>query len=310
MFYLLMLYDVPQLDDSVEERMVLETRRCPDSAKKSVILVIFIFLVLNTIIEPASAERIPEPRLDRPYWTSPPQNQTIEYGTHFYYQVNISQPTPAFKWFISDTKNFRIDGEPFSAVIRDNAPLALGTYILGISVWDMEYSNLQAWIIITVSDTIHPSISNPEDMNITRGSEGNILTWELFDLNPVRYQVFRNNILLEAAEWTEPEVSVDVVLDFITTGTYYYEIRATDIGGNVASDIVKVEVLENTTLEQPSHHPDVYAEKNPFGGFGKYAAPKLILPVMELFAAIVLLGLAAVVAIAVLVDRDKEWGFD
>ena len=290
--------------------MTLETRRYPNLAKKSVILVIFIFLIPNTIVEPVNAERIPTRRPDMPHWDSIPQNQTIEYGTRFNYQVNLSQPNAAYWWFISDTRNFRISGGPFSALIQDNKLLDIGTYVLGISVWDMEYNNLKAWIIITVSDTVHPTISSPQDMNITRGSKGNTLTWELFDLNPVRYQVFRNNILLEAAEWTEPEVSVDVVLDFITTGTYYYKITATDIGGNVVSDVVKVEVLENTTLEQPTHHPDVYAEKNPFGGFGKYAAPRLNLPVMELFAAIVLLGLAAVVAIAVLVDRDKEWGFD
>ena len=310
MFYLSMLHDVPRLDDSVKEQMTLETRRCPNLAKKSVVLVVFIFLILNTRIEPTNAERLPTPRPDMPYWESPPQNQTLEYGTRFHYMVNLSQPNAAYWWFISDTRNFRISGGPFSALIQDNRPLDIGTYVLGISVWDMEYDNLKAWIIITVSDTVHPSISNPQDMNVTRGSKGNILTWELFDLNPVRYQVFRNGILLETAEWTEPDVSVDVVLDFITTGTYYYEITATDIGGNVALDVVKVEVLENTNIEQPSHHPDVYAEKNPFGGFGKYAAPRLILPVMELFAALVLLGLAAFVAIAVLVDRDKEWGFD
>ncbi len=282
----------------------------PSKYQRSLLLILFLLSPSVLPIITVQAERIPEPRPDAPTWLEPPQNQTIEYGTRFRYKVNITQPDGAYWWFVSDTENFRIAGGFFSALIQDNQLLAVGKYFLGIKVWDVHYNSLESWIIITIIDSVPPTITTSGSINFTRGARDQVLSWTIYDLNPSNYIVTRNGVQFEGGEWTENEKIVEILLDYIPPGSHYFVLTATDIGGNSVSSVVKVKVFDNETADQQPHNPSAFAGGNVFGNFGRYAPPRIALPFMELFAATVLMGLAFLVAVAVISDKEKGFGFD
>jgi hypothetical protein len=272
-------------------------------------------LVGSLIITPTSAvanneefpERIPVPSPDMPIWTEQPQNQTLEYGDNFEYQVNLTGGL-GYWWFVSDTLHFRINGGVASdhATIRSNGILNIGVYYLRITIWDQTYDRLEAEIWITVEDTIYPEVQGPDDLEFIEGERDHNLTWVAYDNNPYYYSVTRNGATIDEGHWLEPLQVFSISIGFLPSGTYQYELTIWDNGDNSVESGVLVHVRQNGTRTS-STEPDPYARTGEIERIVYVPKPDILF--IEVFAIVVISGLAGLVMISAVATKKHELGF-
>lgn len=99
-------------------------------------------------------------------------------------------------------------------------------------------------------DSTPPSISSPDDIVITQGEDTQI-NWTIYDLNPMNFSIFWNNILVNSGEWTSGD-SIYYLLKGLSVGNYNFTILVIDVVGNRMIDEVHVTVIPSTTT---SIHP-------------------------------------------------------
>jgi hypothetical protein len=277
-------------------------------------LMIFLGLILTpsfasaTLSYHSGDEAQPIPSPDMPRWTEQPQNQTVEYGDSFSYQVNISGSL-GYWWFVSDNVHFRINAGVASdhATITNNRILNIGVYYLRITCWDVEYDRLEAEIWITVQDTIIPEVSGPENLEFMEGERNHTLTWSAHDANPYYYSITKNGAIMEEGYWVEPHHEFYYEIGFIPAGTYAYVLELWDAGENSASWSVTVHVRANESAQ-------VTSTEDPYARTGEiervYYVPEPEYLFIELFAIVVLSGLTGLVMISAIATKKHEFGFD
>jgi len=78
-----------------------------------------------------------------PKWIRPISNQTIEYGTNFYYDLNATDLSGIESFWVNDTNNFKISIE---GVIRNATTLEIGIYWIEVQAFD-PYGNYVTQIL-------------------------------------------------------------------------------------------------------------------------------------------------------------------
>jgi hypothetical protein len=68
-----------------------------------------------------------------PKWVQSPENQMIDAGTDFYYNLNATDYSEIDQWWINDTVNFAIDND---GVITNTDTLDAGSYVVEVRVND------------------------------------------------------------------------------------------------------------------------------------------------------------------------------
>ncbi|MFX1512350.1 MAG: Ig-like domain-containing protein [Promethearchaeota archaeon] len=106
-------------------------------------------------------------------------------------------------------------------------------------------------------DTTLPSISSPVDLNYETGYTGNEITWTITESYPVKYNVTRDDILVQSGSYRN-RVAINV--DGLSIGTYVYVIGVNDTSGNSASDTVIVTVTPDYTAPSITSPSDVSYE--------------------------------------------------
>jgi hypothetical protein len=84
-----------------------------------------------------------------PTWVQQPSNQTIQYGTEFYYDLNASDLSGIESWEIDDDTSFDIDE---NGILYNTTMLSIGIYSLRVMVSDPYNNTLAAMITITVME--------------------------------------------------------------------------------------------------------------------------------------------------------------
>jgi hypothetical protein len=84
-----------------------------------------------------------------PEWDTLPQDQTIEFGNIFIYQMSASDLSGIVSWSVNDTSNFAIDS---NGLLTNSTTLQPGSYVVTISVEDIHGNTLSIEITITVND--------------------------------------------------------------------------------------------------------------------------------------------------------------
>ncbi|MFW9798767.1 MAG: hypothetical protein ACFFE2_17150, partial [Candidatus Thorarchaeota archaeon] len=108
----------------------------------------------------------------RPDWIERPQDQTIEFGTHFIYDLNATAPAPIFWSVIWDswTAQFTIDSQ---GVLESIGTLSLGDYELQVTVTNLYgFSTLARFevnIVLTLDTTAPDWVVTPDDLTIEYG---------------------------------------------------------------------------------------------------------------------------------------------
>ncbi|MFW9965414.1 MAG: hypothetical protein ACFFCX_17710, partial [Candidatus Sifarchaeia archaeon] len=142
--------------------------------------------------------------------------------------------------------------------------LPVGSYNFTIIVYDIGGNSVPDTVWITVSDATPPTIDTPVDRQIDEGQTGEIITWDPSDLNPISYEIYRNQVLFRSGLWNSSSEMVSVSLDGLGLGVHNFTLVVFDIGLNSANDTVLVAVVDGTspTIDSPS---DVFYDEGVTG---------------------------------------------
>ncbi|MBW1784770.1 MAG: hypothetical protein JRL30_29005, partial [Deltaproteobacteria bacterium] len=138
-----------------------------------------------------------------------------------------------------------IDGQTFTVNI-DGHPIGEYTYV--ITIYDIDGISASDTVIITVVDGTDPTLTHPADITYNEGSTGNHIVWTANDLNPNTYSITNNSVEFESGNWIDGQ-TFTVNVDGLSYGTYTFNLTVVDLDGNCASDIVIVNVIDDTTEE-------------------------------------------------------------
>jgi len=122
--------------------------------------------------------------------------------------------------------------------------LGLGTYVFVLSVIDTCANSANDTVLVTVGDTVAPSLSSPPDFSYDCGTTGNQILWDVSDANPHLYRIDGNAMTVGWTSWLSGEVSIDV--DGLVVGVFDFTISVVDTNGNMATDTVHVTVVDGT----------------------------------------------------------------
>jgi hypothetical protein len=98
-----------------------------------------------------------------PTWVIEPEDQEIDYGVPFSYQVNATDESGIYLWSLNDTIHFSIIG----GLIQNATVLDVGSYGLMIFVEDPYGNSLNVTITIAVLEVIVPTTTTSTFTAIT-----------------------------------------------------------------------------------------------------------------------------------------------
>ncbi len=97
-----------------------------------------------------------------PAWVEVPENQVVEFGSEFRYDLNATDPSGAVDWWVNDTVHFAIDN---AGVIINITDLSVNVYGLEVRVNDSYDHCTIALFEVSVQDTSPPTwVIVPLDM--------------------------------------------------------------------------------------------------------------------------------------------------
>ncbi|TFH07870.1 MAG: hypothetical protein E4H14_07560, partial [Candidatus Thorarchaeota archaeon] len=103
-------------------------------------------------------------------------------------------------------------------------------------------------------DTITgPIISSPKDFSYAEFSEGNTVTWFVFDDYMRDWEVYMDSVLVESDAWNFANITVNI--DGLGYGVHEIFVEARDYDNNYVNDTVLVTVFDDTdpTISSPSN---------------------------------------------------------
>lgn len=175
-----------------------------------------------------------------PNWVTVPENQVIEFGESFSYDLDATDLAGIDHWWLNST-DFTIDED---GLITNATVFVTGVYGLEIYVNDTHENILSAIITITVEDTISPSwVISPENQVIEYG-ESFSYDLDATDLSDISHW------WLNSTDFTVDSNGVIANATVLAAGVYGLEIYVNDTHGNVLSAIISVTVeapITNTT---------------------------------------------------------------
>lgn len=187
-----------------------------------------------------------------PSWATTPENQIVEFGSRFEYDVDAIDPSGVDTYWINSTYWFSIDAD---GVITNNIPLDISNYHIQISVNDTLGHTTTYTITISVQDTVAPTIiSSPHDLEYEVGDTGNSLAWNCTDLDPDIFVIYRNGTEIDSDDWISGGDGIVISVDGLAVGVYNFTIVVFDGSGNSATHTVWVTVTpaETTSTTTPT----------------------------------------------------------
>ncbi|MHA1965871.1 MAG: right-handed parallel beta-helix repeat-containing protein, partial [Candidatus Thorarchaeota archaeon] len=169
-----------------------------------------------------------------PVWIELPTTQVLEFGSGFYYNLNVSDYSGLDTWWINDTMHFAIDT---SGIVINITSLPVGTY--GLHVW---VNDTLGWVLDTtfdviVADTIGPSwVSGLMDQDLEEGAPFNY-SLEANDLSGLH--VWWVN---DTDHFAVDEFGAITNITALAEGVYPCEVWVNDTSGNTLSGIFTLTV--------------------------------------------------------------------
>jgi parallel beta-helix repeat protein len=188
----------------------------------------------------------------RPKWTEVPIDQTIEFGTHFLYDLNATAPAPIFWSVIWDswTAQFTIDSQ---GVLESIGNLSPGDYELLVTVTNFYgasiFARFEVNVVLTL-DTTNPSwVVTPMDLTIEYGAGVNLLIHAL-DLSGIDHWSINDttHFTLSATYYDLGSTARITNISVLEPASYGLNITAYDPFDNSCSATFVVTVLEIPTI--------------------------------------------------------------
>jgi len=189
-------------------------------------------------------------------------------------------------WSVSTTIPVSIDG------------LSLGLYNFTIVVTDLSGNLVVDTVWVTVRDTTPPSLTSPADVTYVMGAVGHVLQWNVSDLFPAGYRIYRNGTVVMSGEWTD---SVSLNVDYLMVGTYNFTLVVWDGSGNTAADTVIVTVVPYSTTSTSSTTETTATSTSPTTSNNSTTTPLPTEPMVPAWALGVVAGVFSVVILVLLV---------
>ncbi|MBN2230774.1 MAG: right-handed parallel beta-helix repeat-containing protein [Candidatus Thorarchaeota archaeon] len=175
-----------------------------------------------------------------PEWIETPEDQTIEYGDAFSYDVNATDISGIQSYWVGDG-NFSIDA---NGVLTNATFLPVGSYHLEIRAYDAYDNYCSAFIVISVVDTTPPIwIIEPVDQ-ITEAGEDFSYHIEAWDLSgEIIYAILPVGFFDVASD------GMITNLHTLEVGEYEIVIEASDIYDNTLIAVILLTVIDTTSPE-------------------------------------------------------------
>ncbi|KKN41841.1 hypothetical protein LCGC14_0719320, partial [marine sediment metagenome] len=169
-----------------------------------------------------------------PTWDEIPDNQTMEFGSSFYYKLNASDPSGISAWWLNDTTNFTIAS---NGVITNVSQVPVGVYWLQVSVNDTQNQINSTIFKITVQDTKAPTWDEiPDNQTMEFGSSfyyklnasdlSGISAWWLNDTT--NFTIASNGMITNVSQ--------------VPVGVYWLQVSVNDTQNQIKSTIFKITV--------------------------------------------------------------------
>lgn len=180
-------------------------------------------------------------------------------GTNFYLSVQAGWADNDYFAFTPESiqDNSGEDLTPANFIITYDftfTPESVGNYT--IRAWCATSSASQFIDIpidvADVPDVIAPILDNPSDIEYDVLTTGHNITWTPYDEHPSRFTIWLNGVVVLSGGWDGQPIMINV--DYLSPGTYEYNLTVVDVGGNTVSDVVIVTVtgeLPTTTTTTP-----------------------------------------------------------
>ena len=169
-----------------------------------------------------------------PQWVEVPEDQHVEYGDMFYYDLNATDLSGLMAWWINDTALFSIDEH---GVIQSLDALEVATYGLKVHVSDILGHVTIGEFNVIVEDTTPPSwVSVPGDRSA--------FCWIGFtyDLNAQDISGLHTWWVNDTEHFSIDADGIITNTTFLTGGLYGLEVFVNDTYGNVLSAEFTVDV--------------------------------------------------------------------
>ncbi|MFW9849302.1 MAG: hypothetical protein ACFFF4_09180 [Candidatus Thorarchaeota archaeon] len=136
-----------------------------------------------------------------------------------------------------------------SAISFSADGLSLGVHVVQVRAFgDYDVPRTDT-VIVTVVDTLAPLLNSPADITMAQNSTGNTLTWVASDPNPDQFVLLVNSTVVDSGVWSGSSVEVD--LDDLAEGVYFFTIRVNDTVGHMSEDTVLVTVTPPSAFGLP-----------------------------------------------------------
>jgi hypothetical protein len=142
----------------------------------------------------------------------------------------------------------------FLTVLTDIGDLATGTYNFSLMVYDESGNVGERSVLVKVTDFTPPLITRPSDIIYSEGKTGNILYWEIQELNPKNYSIYLNDEQIETGTLT---TNLTLSVDNLDIGVHEYVLIVYDHAGLSHTSISYVLVADITKPEL-NHIADLY----------------------------------------------------
>jgi len=106
-----------------------------------------------------------------------------------------------------------------------------------------------------------PEISSVDDFSYVEGTTGNEIVWEASDDNPLTYNIFKEDVLIESEVWDGSNVIENV--DGLSIGTYNYSLYLLDYSTNLVISSTIVTVFPESTTSSTTSTSGNPLELNP-----------------------------------------------
>ncbi|MFC1742151.1 LamG-like jellyroll fold domain-containing protein [Nanoarchaeota archaeon] len=169
-----------------------------------------------------------------PTWDQALQNQTIEYGAAFVYDVNASDPSGINQYWLNGT-DFSIDSG--NGNITNATALAVGVYHLNVSVNDTAENVLWTLLIVNVSDTTPPTWDQPLQNHTIDYGTAFVYDVNASDLSSIdQYDIDDSNFAIDSSNGNITNATS------LARGVYYLNVSVNDTQGNILWTLLTVDV--------------------------------------------------------------------
>ncbi|OLS28381.1 MAG: hypothetical protein HeimC2_07270 [Candidatus Heimdallarchaeota archaeon LC_2] len=146
-----------------------------------------------------------------------------------------------FKDSVSNETGIWSDGVPIQIGVDG---LVLGDHNFTIVIYDTSGNPTIHEVIITVVDTITPTITTPSSYSYEEFDIGKTISWMGGDNNPNNYTIFRDNLSIESGTWNNVD-TIEISVDGLTLGDHNFTIVIYDISGNPTIHEVTITVIDS-----------------------------------------------------------------